>query len=185
MGVFVHPTAEVSERAQVGDGTSVWHQAQVRENARLGRNCRLGKGAYVDKNVVLGDNCKLQNGATLYDGVTCGNDVFVGPHAVFTNDLYPRAVSPDWKVVPTAVEDGASIGANATVVCGVRLGKHCMIAAGAVVTKDVPPYALVQGVPARVVGYVCDCGRRLDERFYCTHCKKTIPIRATKAPKAR
>jgi len=183
VAVTIHPTAEVSGRATVGDGTQIWHQAQVRENARIGRNCRLGKGAYVDKNVVLGDDCKLQNQATLYDGVTCGNGVFIGPHAVFTNDRFPRAVSKDWKIVPTVVEDGVSVGANATVICGVRLGRYAMIAAGSVVTKDVPAHALVVGVPGRVVGYVCECGRKLDARFYCAHDKKTIPIKATKARK--
>jgi acetyltransferase-like isoleucine patch superfamily enzyme len=177
MGVFVHPSAEVSGKARVGDGTMVWHQAQVRENARIGRNCRLGKGAYVDRNVVLGDDCKLQNNATLYDGVTCGNGVFIGPHAVFTNDLYPRAVSPDWKVVPTRVEDGVSVGANATIVCGVRLGRFAMIAAGAVVTRDVPAHALVVGVPGRVVGYVCEKGHRLDARGRCAPCKRTFAVR--------
>ena len=185
MGVFIHPTAEVSEDAVLGDGVMVWHQAQVREHARVGRNSSLGKGAYVDKNVVLGENCKLQNGATLYDGVTCGRDVFIGPHAVFTNDLYPRAVSPDWKIVPTKVEDGVSVGANATIVCGVTLGRNCMVAAGAVVAKDVPPHALVMGVPARLVGYVCEDGHRLNEDFTCTNCGKLVQIKAVKARKGR
>jgi len=110
--------------------------------------------------------------------VTIGDRVFVGPHACFTNDLYPRADSPDWEVVPTRVEDGASIGANATVLCGITIGRYGMVAAGAVVTKDVPAHALVAGVPARVVGWVCDCGRPLDAKGWCAHCRKTVDLPA-------
>ena len=116
---------------------------------------------YIDTNVVIGDDCKFQNFATVYDGVTIGNGVFVGPHAVFTNDMYPRAVTEQWAITPTDVEDHASIGANATIVCGVRIGHHAMVAAGAVVTKDVLPHALVAGVPAKRIGWVCECGRPL------------------------
>ena len=178
MAARIHPTAEVSPEASVGEGTSIWHWVQVREGARIGRRCNIGKDAYIDAAVVVGDDCKIQNFATLYRGVTVGDRVFIGPHACFTNDLYPRAVSPDWKVVPTKVEDGASIGANATVLCGITIGRSAMVAAGAVVTKDVPAHALVAGTPAKVVGWVCDCGRPLDAKGYCAHCKKTVPIPA-------
>ncbi len=173
----IHPTAEVSAEASVGPRTYIWHQAQVREGARIGADCRLGKGVYVDRNVIIGDNCKLQNYATLYDGVTLGEGVFVGPHAVFTNDLYPRAKSPDWRIVPTVVEDGASIGANATIVCGVRVGRHAMVGAGSVVTKDVPPNALVVGVPARLAGYVCEDGSRL-RKGRCPKCGREYRVGA-------
>ncbi len=190
MALKVHPTAEVSPSAEIGDGTNIWHWVQVRENARIGRNCRLGKDVYIDANVVVGDNCKFQNFATVYDGVTIGDDVFVGPHAVFTNDMYPRAVTDDWKIIATRVEDGASIGANATIICGVTIGRHAMVAAGAVVTRDVEPHALVAGVPARRIGWVCDCGRPLNSRFWCAHDRKTIDVlgrraRGRKAPRRK
>lgn len=174
-GVYIHETAEVSDEAEVGRGTRVWHQAQVREGARIGRDCRIGKGVYIDKDVTVGDGCKLQNYAVLYDGVTLGDRVFVGPHAVFTNDLRPRAESQDWKVVPTVVREGASIGANATIVCGVTIGRYAMVGAGAVVTADVPDQALVVGVPARVVGYVCEDGQRLQDGR-CPRCGRTYNL---------
>src|SRR3990170_662628 len=175
MAIRIHPTAEVSPKATVGDGTSIWHWVQVREGARIGKDCRIGKDAYIDRDVVLGDECKVQNFATIYEGTTLGNRVFVGPHAVFTNDMYPRADSPDWKIVPTRVEDGASVGANATILCGVTIGRNAMVAAGAVVTKDVPPHALVAGVPAKVIGWVCECGRALDRNMRCAHDGKSFP----------
>ena len=177
MPAFIHRTAEVSKDAEIGEDTYIWNEAQVREGARIGRNCRLGKSVYIDKNVIIGDNCKIQNFATVYDGVTIGDDVFVGPHACFTNDLYPRAASTDWKIVPTKVMKGASIGANATILCGIRIGKHAMIGAGSVVTEDVPNHALVIGSPAKLMGFVCTCGRKLDKRFWCSHCKKTVGVK--------
>ncbi|MBI4416812.1 MAG: N-acetyltransferase [Euryarchaeota archaeon] len=188
MAVKIHPTADVSPKAFVGDGTQIWHEAQVREGARIGKFCRLGKGVYIDANVTVGDYCKIQNRVSVYQGVTIGDRVFVGPHACFTNDLYPRAARPDWKVhdgedkspaweiAKTVVEDGASIGAGATILCGLTVGTCAMVGAGAVVTKDVPPYALVVGNPAKVVGYVCECGRKLDKAFRCVHCKKTLVL---------
>lgn len=175
MGVRIHPTAEISPSATIDDGTAVWHWAQVREAAHIGRNCTLGKDVYIDRDVVVGDECKIENFATLYRGVRIGNRVFIGPHACFTNDMYPRAVSPDWQVVSTKVADGASIGANATILCGVTIGKCAMIAAGAVVTKDVPPHALVAGVPAKLIGWVCDCGRPLDKTRRCAHDGRSYP----------
>ena len=171
----IHSTAEVSAQASVGDGTSVWHWAQVREGAQIGARCIIGKDVYIDTGVIVGDNCKIQNFATLYHGLSVGNRVFIGPHACFTNDTYPRAVSPDWQVVPTKAEDGASIGANATILCGLTIGQNAMVAAGAVVTKDVPPHALVAGVPAKVVGWVCECGRPLDARMRCARDGRTYP----------
>jgi acetyltransferase-like isoleucine patch superfamily enzyme len=175
MAVHTHPTAEVSPQAVVGEGTSIWHWAQVRERAVIGARCNVGKDVYIDMDVVVGDDCKIQNFATLYHGLIVGNRVFIGPHACFTNDLYPRAVSPDWQVVPTKVEDGASIGANATILCGITIGRFAMVAAGAVVTKDVPAHALVAGVPAKVVGWVCECGRPLDRAMRCAHDGRSFP----------
>ncbi|NPA90701.1 MAG: N-acetyltransferase [Chloroflexi bacterium] len=165
----IHPTATVSPRAHIGERTRVWHQAQIREEAHVGAECIIGKGVYIGQGVHIGHRVKVQNYALVYEGVTLEDGVFVGPHASFTNDVHPRAVNPDgtlqsaedWHIVPTRVERGASIGANSTIVAGVTVGAWAMVAAGAVVTKDVPPHALVMGVPARVVGYVCYCGERL------------------------
>ncbi len=166
---FVHPTAEVSDRAKVGKGTRIWHQAQVREGATIGEACIIGKGVYIGAGVRVGNRVKIQNYALVYEGVTLEDGVFVGPHACFTNDLRPRAINPDgslqsaadWDIVPTHVGRGASIGANSTIIAGVRIGAWAMVGAGAVVTRDVPPHALVVGNPARIVGYVCYCGEKL------------------------
>lgn len=191
---MIHATAEVSDGAQIGDGTRVWHQAQIRENARVGANCVIGKGVYVDFDVVIGDNVKIQNGASIYHGVTIEDGVFIGPHACLTNDRYPRAISAagdlkqdqDWEVGPTFVRYGASIGAGAVVLPDVSVGRFAMIGAGAVVTKDVPDHGLVQGNPARLAGFVCKCGRKLEERrrkgevvqMWCPLCELSYAIPA-------
>src|SRR2546428_4359031 len=165
----IHPTAEVSSEAKIGEGSRVWHWAQVREGARIGENWIIGKDVYIDSDVLIGNDCKVENFATIYRGVAVGNRVFVGPHVCFTNDLYPRAVSPNWSRVTPRDEDGASLGANATIVCGITIGRNAMVAAGAVVTKDVPPHALVAGGPAKLIGWGCECGRPLDRNMRCTH----------------
>lgn len=170
-GVRIHPTAEVSLQAQIGEGTSIWHQAQVREGTNLGRNCIVGKGSYIDAGVTLGDNVKVQNYVSVYHGVTLEDGVFCGPHCVFTNDKRPRAINvdgslkaaDDWELSPTLVKKGAAIGANAVIVCGVTVGEWAMIGSGAVVSRDVPDYGLVWGNPARLHGFVCPCGRRLEK----------------------
>jgi len=162
--VHIEESAVVSEKAVIGEGTRIWHFAQVRENASVGRNCNIGKGVYIDFDVKIGDNVKIQNLVSVYHGVIIEDDVFVGPHAVFTNDMYPRAFSGDsWKVYPTVVEKGASIGANATIICGNTIGEYAMVGAGSVVTGDVPPHALVVGNPARIIHAVCRCGQPLDD----------------------
>lgn len=155
---FVHPTAEVL--GVVGKGTKVWHQAQVCKNAVVGENCVLGKGVYIGPKVRIGDRVKIQNRVSVYEGVTVEDDVFIGPHVTFTNDKYPRAFNQNWQIVKTHVKKGASIGANSTIVCGITIGEYALIAAGSVVTKDVPPYALVQGRPAEIIGYVCKMGHK-------------------------
>ena len=157
-GAYVHDTAVVEDGATVGAGTRVWHHGHIRSGAIVGADCTLGKNVFVDAGAVVGDRSKIQNNVSVFSGVTLQDDVFVGPSAVFTNDLRPRAASTSWQVVPTLVRRGASIGANATVVCGTEIGAWAMIAAGSVVTRSVPDHALVRGNPARIAGWVCRCG---------------------------
>lgn len=159
--IFVHPSAEVHPTTALGRGTKVWNWTKIREDVRVGVGCNIGQCVYIDFGVSVGDGCKIQNGVSIYHGMTVGNRVFIGPNVTFTNDRFPRADSTDWEVGETVIEDGASIGANATIRCGIRLGTYCMVAAGAVVTHDVPPFALVLGVPARLVDYVDRRGRPL------------------------
>ncbi|NPA74679.1 MAG: N-acetyltransferase [Euryarchaeota archaeon] len=176
MEYYAHPTAEVSEKAKIGKGTRIWHQAQVREGAVLGENCNIGKGVYIDFDVKIGSGVKIQNYVSVYHGVEIGDDVFIGPAATFTNDKHPRAwLWDDSRLCHTKVHRGVSIGANATIVCGTEIGEYAMIAAGAVVTKDVPPHGLVVGVPAKLIGFVCECGEKLDENFKCPVCGKEYP----------
>jgi len=180
----IHPTAEVEPGAEIGDGTRVWHHCHVRAGAKIGADCNLGYGVYVDAGVVIGDRCKLQNRVSVYHGVTIEDGVFVGPHVTFTNDKTPRAVAPDgaplsdddWTVLPTLVQEGASIGAGSVILPGITIGRWAMVAAGSVVSRDVPDHALVAGNPARPAGYVCSCGRTLakhGEALYCGHCDRT------------
>jgi len=156
--VSVHDTAIVEDGAELGPGTQVWHHAHVRRGARVGAGCILGKNVYVDATVRIGDRVKIENNVSIYKGVDIGDDVFVGPHVVFTNDRLPRATNRHWEVIPTTVRRGASLGANATVVCGIDIGEWAMVGAGSVVTRSVPDHQLVVGVPARPAGWVCSCG---------------------------
>lgn len=161
--VYIHPTANVSNQANVGDGSKIWINVQIREGAQIGAGCIVSKDVYIDHAVKIGDRCKIQNSVSVYHGVEIGNDVFVGPNACFTNDKVPRAFNPDWKITETRIEDGVSIGANATIVCGITIGEYAMVAAGSVVTKDVPPYTLVMGNPARAVAQIDKAGNRVSE----------------------
>jgi UDP-2-acetamido-3-amino-2,3-dideoxy-glucuronate N-acetyltransferase len=167
----IKPGAQVHESAELGHGTTVWELAQVREGARLGKGCIVGRGAYIGAGVQIGDNVKLQNYALVYEPARLGNGVFVGPAVVLTNDRNPRSVDPDghpkvasdWQAVGVDVAEGASLGARSVCVAPVRIGRWAMVAAGAVVTKDVPDFALVVGVPARRIGWVGRSGVRLVE----------------------
>lgn len=171
MNYRVQPSAQVDASAEIGAGSSVWDLAQIREGARLGEGCVVGRGAYVGSGVRMGDNCKLQNYALVYEPAELGDGVFIGPAVVLTNDHNPRSVDPDgkqkrggdWEAVGVRIADGASIGARAVCVAPITIGRWAMVAAGAVVTKDVPDFALVVGVPARRVGWVGQAGVRLVE----------------------
>jgi len=184
--VYIHSTAVVDKTSKIGEGTKIWHFVHVRENAEIGVGCVLGHSVYIDREVKIGNRVKLENMANVYRGVKIGDDVFVGPHVTFTNDPYPRSFSTDWKIVPTHVKKGASIGAGSVVLSGVTINKYAMIGAGSVVTKDIPPHALAYGNPAKIRGFVCRCGRKLvkekqQHRFVlmkCPHCgeKYKIPI---------
>jgi UDP-2-acetamido-3-amino-2,3-dideoxy-glucuronate N-acetyltransferase len=166
----IHPTADVSPNAEIGAGTVIWHHSQIREGAKLGANCVVSKCVYIDAGVTIGNCVKIQNYISIYHGVTIEDGVFCGPHCVFTNDKIPRAVNPDlslkaaddWVLSKTLVRQGAAIGANATIVCGVTIGRWAMIGSGSVVSRDVPDYGLVWGNPARLHGFVCPCGHRLE-----------------------
>ena len=179
--IRILPGADVDERASVGAGTTVWHLAQIREGARVGANCVIGRGAYIGPGVEVGDNCKLQNYALVYEPAVLGAGVFIGPGAVFTNDEFPRAVTPDgrlktgsdWTMVAVVVGEGAAIGARAVCVAPVRIGRWALVAAGAVVTADVPDFALMVGVPARQVGWVGRAGARLSAEGGVLVCPRT------------
>jgi UDP-2-acetamido-3-amino-2,3-dideoxy-glucuronate N-acetyltransferase len=189
---YIHPTAEVSPDAHVGTGTRIWDQVHVREHAHIGETCNIGKGVYIDCHVRIGSCVKIQNQVSVFEGVTLEDGVFVGPHVCFTNDLLPRAITPDgklknaddWEVTPTLVKYGASIGAGSVIICGVTIGEYALVGAGSIVTRDVPPHALVFGNPARQNGYVCHCAHRLvdvhvDEGKligWCTICERICLI---------
>lgn len=161
-GFFVHRSSYVDAGATIGRETRVWHFCHVNSGAVIGERCSLGQNVVVMPGTRLGNNVKVQNNVSIYEGVDCADDVFLGPSMVFTNVINPRShVSRKHQYTPTSVGRGASVGANATIVCGNSLGEYCFVGAGAVVTRDVPPYALAAGVPARVIGWMCQCGERL------------------------
>ena len=185
--IRVHATAEIGQLATVGNGTQIWNQVQIRDGAEVGEDCVLGKGVYIDTDVVVGNQVKLENRVSLFRGDRLADGVFVGPHSCLLNDKRPRAITPegrlkteeDWQVSPVTVGQGASIGGGCTVLPGVRIGQYAMVGAGSVVTRDVPDYALVFGNPARLAGYVCECGTRIDEDGCCHICGRTHDFRSS------
>ncbi len=161
---FVHESSYIDEPCQIGEGTKIWHFSHVMKNSTIGEKCNIGQNVVISPDVILGNNVKIQNNVSVYTGVVCEDDVFLGPSCVFTNVINPRSfIERKEEYRKTVVKKGASIGANTTIVCGHDIGRYAFVGAGAVVTKDVPDYALVVGNPARVVGYVCECGNRLQK----------------------
>ena len=173
---FVHPTAVIDEGVEIGEGTKIWHFSHVMSGAKIGKGCILGQNVFVGRNVRIGNGVKIQNNVSVYEGVTLEDYVFCGPSMVFTNVINPRSeIERKSEFRPTLVKRGATLGANSTILCGVTIGRYAFVGAGAVVTKDVPDYAIVVGVPARLVGWICECGKKLHfeaDRAICTACGK-------------
>lgn len=169
---FVHETSIVDDDVKIGKGTKIWHFSHVQSHVEIGENCSFGQNVNIGNHVKIGNGCKVQNNVSIYEGVELEDYVFCGPSMVFTNDMTPRAKYPKGSVgyKKTIVHTGATIGANATVVCGHTIGRWAMVAGGGCVTKDVPDYALVAGVPAKQIGWVCECGERLGEAIMCSKC---------------
>ncbi len=188
----IHPTAQISEKAKIGENSKVWHFVQVRENAVIGDNCIIGKNVYIDHSVKIGNNVKIQNNVSIYNEAFIEDGVFIAPHVCFTNDKVPRSINPDgsiksgddWEALKTSVKRGASIGANSTILPGITIGEWALIGAGSVVTKDVPDHALVYGHPAKIKGFVCKCGNKLEKineeknkiTMVCNKCEEEYTI---------
>lgn len=175
---FVHESSYIDDNVKIGEGTKIWHFSHIQSGVVIGRKCSFGQNVNIGNNVRIGNNVKIQNNVSVYEGVELEDFVFCGPSCVFTNDLTPRAGFPlgREKYLKTKVGFGATIGANSTIVCGNDLGKYAMVAAGAVVTQNVPDHALVAGVPAKQIGWACECGTILDENYICPTCEKEYSI---------
>ncbi len=171
---FVHESSYIDENVTIGEGTKIWHFCHIQSGAVIGKNCTLGQNVNVSNNVIIGNYVKIQNNVSIYEGVEIEDYVFCGPSMVFTNDLTPRSKYPKGQAgyQKTLVRKGASIGANATIICGHTIGENAMIAAGAVVTQDVPNHALMAGVPAKQIGWVCECGQKLNQQLFCNQCNR-------------
>ncbi|OPZ32911.1 MAG: UDP-2-acetamido-3-amino-2,3-dideoxy-D-glucuronate N-acetyltransferase [Tenericutes bacterium ADurb.BinA124] len=178
MDYFVHESSYVDENVIIGKGTKIWHFSHIQSGAVIGEKCSIGQNVNISNNVKIGNNVKIQNNVSVYEGVELEDYVFCGPSMVFTNDLTPRSKYPKGAEYykKTLVKFGATIGANATIVCGHTIGKWAMIGSGSVVTKDVPNYALMAGVPAKQIGWVCECGQRLDNNFVCHSCNRKYKL---------
>lgn len=176
-GYFAHPSSCIDEDVQIGEGTKIWYFSHIQSGARIGRSCTLGQNVNISNNVKIGDGVKIQNNVSVYEGVELEDYVFCGPSCVFTNDASPRARHPkNHNYKKTLIKHDATLGANCTVVCGHTVGEYAAIAAGAVVTRNVPPHALMAGVPAKRIGWVCECGQVLDENLKCPDCMRKYAV---------
>ena len=179
---FAHKTSLIDDNAKIGSGTRIWQFCNIMGNVLIGSGCNIGQGVFIESGVEIGNRVKIKNNVALYSGITCEDDVFLGPNCVFTNVINPRSfIERKDEFQTTIVKKGATIGANATIVCGHVIGEYAMVGAGSVVTKDVPDYALVVGNPARIKGYVCQCGERLsnvdiESEYGCVRCGKKYKI---------
>lgn len=189
MKYWSHKTAEISPKAKIGRGTKIWHHSQVQDGAEIGKSCNIGHNCFIGSKAKIGNNVKVESNIDIWDLVTLEDYVFVGPSAVFTNDPNPRAKYPKKRYpnygtwLPTLVKEGATIGANSTIICGNNIGRWAFIGAGAVVTESVPDYAIVVGVPAKIIGWICECGSKLEfkkEKTTCSTCKKKYKKRKNK-----
>ncbi|MEN6327047.1 MAG: DapH/DapD/GlmU-related protein [Syntrophomonas sp.] len=173
---FVHESSYIDQPCEIGTGTKIWHFSHIMTNAKIGKNCNIGQNVVISPNVILGNGVKIQNNVSIYTGVICEDDVFLGPSCVFTNVINPRSfIERKNEYKTTLIKKGATIGANATIICGNTIGQYALIGAGAVVSKDVPDFAILVGNPSRIIGYVCKCGQRLsfnDGQAQCPACKK-------------
>lgn len=168
---FCHESAKIDEGAEIGDGTRIWHWCHIMKGSKIGKNCNIGENAFIESGVELGDNVKVKNNVALYTGFKCENNVFIGPNAVFTNVANPRSfIERKSEFKETIIREGATIGANATIVCGHDIGRYAFIGAGSVVTKEVPDYTMVVGNPAKKYAFVCECGCKLDMNLNCINC---------------
>lgn len=166
---FKHPKALVGKKAQIGDKTRVWAFSNIQDGAKIGRGCNVADHCFIEKGVVVGDHVTIKNGVSIFDGITLEDDVFCGTNVIFVNDRRPRSHRKDaWTLERTTVKKGATLGSNATILCGITVGKYGFVGAGSVVTKDVAPYTIVAGNPARPIGFTCACGRKLDKKFCCS-----------------
>lgn len=177
---YSHPTAIIELNASIGDDSKIWHFCHILGGAKIGKGTSLGQNCVVMNKATIGDGCKLQNNISVYSGVTIEDEVFLGPSMVFTNILIPRAhINRQSEYVATVVKRRASIGANATIICGVTIGKYALVGAGAVVTKDVPDHAIVVGNPATLMAWACQCGQKLEHKNKCPHCKESYQLTDT------
>lgn len=178
MSYFVHSTSIIDGNVDIGKGTKIWHFSHVQSYSSIGENCILGQNVYIGEGVKIGDSVKIQNNVSVYQGVKLEDYVFCGPSVVFTNDLNPRSKYPkNGHYLKTLVKEGVTIGANATIICGITIGSWSLIGSGAVVTKDIKDYALVVGNPARQVGWVCECGIKLNSNLECLECGKIYDVK--------